>query len=576
MQTTESVQVAADTAIPRWLLPLALLLLAAVVGWLIYTRVIQPAGMMGWDQAGHALRGLVLAQEIEDRDGVGLLYDIYRQVYWPPVHTVALAGAFATFGHSIAVARTVSLVLFLFGTAVLYGCGLRMQRSRGAFIGFVAAVLYLTAPALTPYAGQVMLEIPALIAMYFTVWIFFGLDESRAPWHYSGLGLAIVLTYLTKLNYGVLLLLVVGLELLIEARFRPLALFNRRMLYLTLAIVIPLALWFAYPPKLWRTWEALINQPFGTVDAFSVEGLLYYPRALIELSGSPLLFVLFMLALAYAVWRTPRDRQLRILVLIVALQFLIGQLHQTKVDRHLFPLLPALYLATGSLLVNLPAPAQWSAGRRRLVSAGLTLMLLIYSGWLFGSNLRPASTIPRHAAADEVAALVDEGESTLILSTINLVRPAPPQLDWILAAEYDLLPATLSDVAMNLEQDRSVAALARGLPGPAFVGDALANAAERSRAPGQARTLYLGLSDYTGYSQSPDSLRQFLRGMRDEALFERVLVVVPIDPARGFVPIGQPPYEHNFLTEPLTQLGFVEETVVRFEDDNVQIMSYGQ
>jgi hypothetical protein len=246
-----------------------------------------------------------------------------------------LAGSFTAFGATIPVARLLSLVLFLLGSGITYGCGVSMDQRRGPLIGFVAAVLYLTALALTPYAGRIMLEVSALATLYLAVWIFFRLNASSRPWHYIWLGFAIVFSYLTKLNYGVLLMIVVGLELLIEARFRPTAFFSQQLLYLSVAVIGPLAIWFAFPPKLWRTWSALVNQPFGSNAVFSTEGLLYYPRALVDLCGSPLLFALFVTALAWAIWRTPHDRMLRVLVLIVAVQFLIGQLHQTKVDRHL-------------------------------------------------------------------------------------------------------------------------------------------------------------------------------------------------------------------------------------------------
>ena len=526
---------------------------------------------MGWDEAGHALRGLVLAQDIQDRAWMALLYDIYRQVYWPPAHTLLLSGAFTAFGATIPVARLTSLVLFLIGSGVIYGCGVSIDRRRGPFVGFVAAVLYLTAPALTPYAGQVMLEIPALVALYVAVWIFFRLDASSRPWHYIWLGFAIVLSYLTKLNYGVLLMIVVGLELLIETRFRPRAIFSQRLLYLSIAVIGPLAVWFAFPPKLWRTWSALVNQPFGSNAVFSTEGLLYYPRALVDLCGSPLLFALFVAALAWAIWRTPHDRMLRVLVLIIAVQSLIGQLHQTKVNRHLFPMLPALYLCTGSLLANMTLGERLHLSHPFWLNRGLAALALVVSGWLFVEGLKPVSAEPRPYVADEVAALVDNEGATLILSTINLVRPSPPQLDWVLSAEYGLLPVSLSDVAMNLEQDLTIANLAAKLPGPAFIRHSLAGAAGRSREPGLVRTLYIDLSDYTEYSQTPDSLHRFLQHMQQDGLFDRALVITPIDPARAFVPIGRSPIPQEFMTEPLERLGYSEQVQHRFEDASVQI-----
>ncbi|MCB0047048.1 MAG: glycosyltransferase family 39 protein [Caldilineaceae bacterium] len=561
----------------RWL-PLLLTLCALLIVGAIYQRAIRPAGGMGWDQASHALRGLNLAYDVEQRDVMGLMYDIYRQVYWPPVHTIALGSAFTLFGAGVLTARSVSLLFFLLGAAALYACGASLGRrnqqiQRGPVLGFIAAALYLTAPALTPYAGQVMLEIPALAVMYLAVWRFLRLEEDSPLSDYVWLGLSIALTFLTKLNYGVLLMAVVALELFIRAHGRPRRMFNRRLLALALAVSGPLAFWFAYPPKLMRTWEALLNQPFGAQDAFSAAGLLYYPRALVALSGSPLLFALFMVGLLYALSKMRRNRGLRILALIVLLQFTLGQLHQTKVDRHLFPLLPALYLSMAALMTDALLFARLSLPRPSRLSQAAALLLLLYSTWLFGVNLRPVSRQPDYPAAAAIAARLNPDEPALIVGTINLTRPAPPQLDWSLAAEFDVLPVTLSDVAMNIEQDASVAGLAKKLPGPEALRAAVTATALRSRSPGPVRTLYLGLSD-TGYSRSPDALYRLLEGMEKEGLFTRVFVVTPIDPAKGFMPIGRAPYGTEFITEPLGRLGYVEQERLKFEKENVQVVIY--
>jgi hypothetical protein len=205
------------------------------------------------------------------------------------------------------------------------------------------------------------------------------------------------------------------------------------------------------------------------------------------------------------------------------------------------------------------------------LNRGLAALALAVSGWLFVAGLKPVSTEPRPYVADEVAALVDDNGATLILSSINLVRPSPPQLDWVLSAEHGLLPVSLSDVAMNLEQDLTIVNLAAKLPGPAFVRNSLAGAAGRSRDPGLVRTLYIDLSDYTEYSQNPDSLHRFLQHMQQDGLFDRALVITPIDPARAFVPIGRSPIPQEFLTEPLNRLGYRQEAQHRFEDASVLI-----
>jgi hypothetical protein len=129
---------------------------------------------------------------------------------------------------------------------------------------------------------------------------------------------------------------------LIEARFRLHRLLTSYNFYTVLPILVIFAVWYAYPSKLIITWQALINYPIGVSEPFSIEGLLYYPRALLRLSGSIWLFSLFICSTLIA-FKFKHDKQVRFLLIFVVIQFLLGELHQTKVDRHICPIMPLFF-----------------------------------------------------------------------------------------------------------------------------------------------------------------------------------------------------------------------------------------
>src|SRR5262245_60778309 len=85
----------------------------AFVGWRIYYFVIIPGSPFLWDEAAHAIRGLVIAEDLQSGDWLGFLYDTYRQVYWPPLHSWLAASEFLSWAPTPVVIRTVSLVMFL-------------------------------------------------------------------------------------------------------------------------------------------------------------------------------------------------------------------------------------------------------------------------------------------------------------------------------------------------------------------------------------------------------------------------------------------------------------------------------
>jgi len=49
--------------------------------------LIALGGTLGWDESAHALYGLLIAHDLSQHDWISLLYDTYRQVYWPPLYS---------------------------------------------------------------------------------------------------------------------------------------------------------------------------------------------------------------------------------------------------------------------------------------------------------------------------------------------------------------------------------------------------------------------------------------------------------------------------------------------------------
>ena len=68
---------------------------------------------------------------------------------------------------------------------------------------------------------------------------------TTTPGANAGLAIALLATFFTKTNYGILLLMAVALMRLIEARGQPRRLMSRSNFYLALPMVVVFAIWFA-------------------------------------------------------------------------------------------------------------------------------------------------------------------------------------------------------------------------------------------------------------------------------------------------------------------------------------------
>ena len=550
---------------------LFLLAYALLVGWALYNYMILPSGLFAWDQAAHTVIGALIAQDIIDGNWLAFFYDLYRQVYWPPVHPGLLGIAFAVGGNTPIVARSLSLFLFLGSALLLYLAGSKLGPARGYRVAFIATILFLTSPGLLPFAGQVMLEMTAVFFLILSLLLFFKIDGDSPSWLRIALGLALVATYLAKSNYGILLLITLTLELLIEARFQPKRLFSRANITIALPVIIAFVIWFAYPPKIQKTWAAMVNIPFGIKDPYSIEGLLFYPKALWQSSGNVLFFFLFIASLIMILAKY-RNRNLRFLALLIIVQLLLGELHQTKVARHILPVLPALFLCTGFVLAYQGFDFK-IRGKKVRLSLLITIAALVYTQILLVDSLRPISTKFDQPATAYISDAVSDNHSSLVMSTINLTNPTPPLLDWSLISAESLLNPVHSDVAMNYDQDKSIASYAERDIVPSWLAGRINAAVRRNEKPGLVRTLYL---DHSGssYSQNPQGLSRYLQELNEDAKVHRVIIAIPNDLEDSFIPAGTSPYTQDFFAPGLEKLGLRHVSTQVFEKTNTRVEIY--
>ena len=131
-----------------------------------------------------------------------------------------------------------------------------------------------------------MLELPGLLAISATMLVY-GLLE-RAPdaddRAQALLGLSVVLTYLTKTHFGILVGIATVLAKLFAVRFRLKRLLTKQNLYAILPLVLFLVIWFAWPVKIAWTWDALVNRP--SLGRDTGPGGLDSTLTLVKISGS--------------------------------------------------------------------------------------------------------------------------------------------------------------------------------------------------------------------------------------------------------------------------------------------------
>lgn len=534
-----------------------------VVGWSIYQFVIRPSGAFAWDEAAHALRGLLIAHDLKGGNWFGFLFDTYRQVYWPPLHSWFTGIAFLLWQPSPIVARTVSLIAFLLTAPVIYLAGLRFRQPQKEVAATVATLLFLTSPPLVLFSAQAMLEIPGLFFLSLSLLIYIWLHSTpHSPSAHVWLGIAIVLTYFTRTNYGILLIVVMAIAAALDSSYGRISLFSRPNIYTVLPLVAAFAIWFAYPPKIRSTFNALVNEPFGMQHPYSLEGFFYYPKVMLHLSGTvwqSAVLLLALLIVAFKCWRNP---VIRFLVILTVVLFGLGLVHHQRVERHMFPMVPALALITGFVFAE-----WWNTHQNAApwLPRLATLALCLSAVTTFAHVLRPFGVIRPRDIVESVAGTISRSNSSLVLST-DIKKPLAPLLDWQLSVEKGLLPITHAGAVINLDENRKFWGLVRDRNLPSWLKNNLKRVLLQGEEPGKCRSLYFGLPPEASYWSDPQKFGAFLRDLYASNPLESVIVITPLKPNDGS--------RLDFVDGGIRAIGLEYASTQSLADSDVQLLRY--
>ena len=219
--------VVASPSVRPWLrhLPvLAVVVFAVVVAALTYNDFLAVHRTL-WDNSthdrnAHYLFALRVVTDLENFRVGRLLYDLYAQNVWPPLHGTLAGLAMLVGGRDYRVAVLPNLLAWV-GTLVFAFLAVRRAAPRGGVLAGWVAVLFLAAsPAHRAYATDLMLEClgACLTLAVLYAYLVAVQSESDSPWPGRWLALALTTLFLHKYNYWILCVLTIALT---ESLRRP-------------------------------------------------------------------------------------------------------------------------------------------------------------------------------------------------------------------------------------------------------------------------------------------------------------------------------------------------------------------
>jgi hypothetical protein len=379
-------------------------------------RVLRAKSELTWDPAQHAMWGWAVWSDVASGNWLSFLYDTYRQVYWPPLHSWAMAAAMLVFGPSTFAVGLASLVAYASAGVALGVLASRAQPRYGGIAAAVTVGLWLTAGNLVHrYATVALTEMPAIAVTAGALLLLSRALErgTRSAWIWAGVGA--MATYLTKTDYGIILMLATAAGVLLAARAGSQPAPLGKLVPWATAIAVLAALWFAYPAKIPATVAALVNRAQGP-PTLSLAGMTYHLTQLVQQTDGFAVWGLSLLAFGATALR-PRTDLLRVVTIYIVVAYLLHTLSPTKDEKHIVKVVPWLFLLTGVQAARLRAAVEASRRRGWLVAA---LGIALGAGALARVNelawkAQPALPRGTDAIVEAIAARVRPGASHVMI-----------------------------------------------------------------------------------------------------------------------------------------------------------------
>jgi 4-amino-4-deoxy-L-arabinose transferase-like glycosyltransferase len=407
---------------------------ALALGAYAYRVLLPTLPPLQADEAGHALPAARMALALAQGDLAAFLELTRRDILWPFFHPLFIGVFLLAFGTTADVARASSLCAFVATIALVPLLVRELARppaeapvdggpppTPSPTLGWLSAAALVGAPSLWGFGCAAMTESLGMLMVLGTLLCAARAERKQSLALHAASGVLVALTFFTKYNYGVPLALALFAALAFRARVRgprPLAAFC--------AGVVPLLVaWAAF---VFGTDRARLAFVWSYIRAsrdegiHGLEGVLFYPRGVVEVLGAAVGIGLLLGLLAAFRRRAPSARLPSLL--FVSLTFVLLLPHATKQWRYVAPAMPVLLALAEAEL------GAWAAARFR--RHGLAWGLLSASLLLARNPLEGI----RHAV-DESRPFAEAG-SMLRFASLHL----PPDRPVLVLGSCGLLPHT--------------------------------------------------------------------------------------------------------------------------------------
>lgn len=389
---------------------IVILITIITCNWLYTTYLTHTSKMPASDMGAHGLCGVKIANDISNLDLKSFIVDTNDQKSWPFVHSYLLAAYFLFLGNSVNAATLLSIsasalvVIFIFLTSV------SLSEKDGWFAGLCACFMAITSKYYLVFSTLIMLEIFGALFTLLSLLLYVKSVETGSRTYYFSTSIAVTTLFLTKYNYGILVLIsIVFMEYVrlpdrtrlndILSSFAKEILFKKspainlptgpvfpaRIYFLFVPALLIIFIWLAYPyPHKLNGFlnfvtkkNYLSNMP--VLPFISLGNFLFYPKIINNYYFlSPSVFYVSAFLFVSSFFGT-NDIRIKIFRNFFLIGFILAMLHPLKETRSMFTLMPAYWIVAAYQAHKLISKVIQNISSKSAVTAKMLFILLIGS-----------------------------------------------------------------------------------------------------------------------------------------------------------------------------------------------------
>jgi len=342
----------------------------------VYQRVNSELTPFDTDEADHAVAALEVFVAAKSKNAAHLIQAVREQAFYPPLHSLFVATAYAIADPSVATSRLPS-ILFLGLEALLlfYACFcfFRYQDFPSRIIsGSVALIFTVTCYTAILNSALCMLE---PVGMFFTAALLLSIvNYEQVESKQKYLAIAAILAFLiclSKYSFGI----VVAPALVLAVFFEPGLQFRQkfRNSFIVGCVILLLLICWLLLTDHYAAWRFIVGHP-SSGPIFGMDNLLFDVKAWVNHYGANSIASILALALAaYAVMKNWNSLAVRLAGFTFILSAIVFTLSTTNEIRHFLVASPGVWFLAGIGLVQI---GQKLSGARSQITVAFSALLL--------------------------------------------------------------------------------------------------------------------------------------------------------------------------------------------------------